>query len=118
MKKLFLLIPIITFIFACKQSPETLANLENIDGKTVIKGDDDAYSGEVVTYYNDGQAQLVEVVKEGRKHGKHINYYKTGIKKVEGEYENGKRKGVWKWWNEKGEVNYKIDYSSNLTLRF
>ncbi len=118
MKKLFLLILVTIFVTACNQKPESLENLVCKDGKTFIKEDNDLYSGEVVTFYQNGQKQLVELVKDGKKHGKHINYYKTGQKKVEGEYENGKRKGVWKWWNEKGEVDFKIDYSSNLSLRF
>lgn len=114
----FILIFAFTFIFSCNQDAVNLTSLENIDGKIVVKGETEMYSGQVVTYYCNGKTQLVEVLKDGKKHGKHTNYYKSGKKKTEGEYEKGKRKGVWRWWSEKGEIDFKVDYSSTVSLRF
>jgi len=118
MKNLFFLITSIIFLLSCSQEPVNLANLDNINGKTVVKGENDSYSGQVVTYYDNGKIKLEEFIQEGEKHGKHINYYKSGKKKTEGEYKEGKRKGVWKWWSEKGEVDFKVNYSSTVSLRF
>ncbi|MFH2094067.1 MAG: hypothetical protein ABIJ16_00090 [Bacteroidota bacterium] len=118
MKKILLLIPVSLLLFACSQTPVDLSKIERVDGNTVVKGEDDAYSGQVVMFYENGQTQFVENVKEGKKHGVYEGYYKTGLKKTQGRYENGKRKGVWKWWNEKGEVYYQVDYSSSASFRF
>jgi antitoxin component YwqK of YwqJK toxin-antitoxin module len=62
---------------------------------------------ETVESYADGSAKVVRFFKEdGRDKTlvKECLYYPNHQKYMEGEYKNGKREGVWKSWNENGNL--------------
>lgn len=118
MKKLLFSLPVFVLIlFSCGGSSVDMANVDRVDGK-ILKNGEDPYTGQVEMYYENGVPQVQETMKNGTKHGKYLSYYKTGLKKTEGKYVEGKRDGIWKWWNEKGEVSYQLDYSANISLQF
>lgn len=118
MKKLLFSLPVFVLIlFSCGGSSVDMANVDKVDGK-ILKNGEDPYTGQVEMYYENGVPQVRENMKEGTKHGKYLCYYKDGKKKTEGKYVDGKRDGIWKWWNEKGEVSYQLEYSANIALQF
>lgn len=41
---------------------------------------------------------------DAKKLVKEISYYKTGIKRLEGEFNNGQRNGRWKYWYKDGTL--------------
>ena len=49
---------------------------------------------------------------DGRFNGNYISYHKNGQKKAEGKFENNYRNGVWKIWDEKGNVVVTKEYFS------
>jgi hypothetical protein len=42
-------------------------------------------------------------------HGKSEQWYIDGSKKVEGQFEFGTKKGLWKYWDEKGNLRQEVD---------
>ncbi|MFH2143889.1 MAG: hypothetical protein ABIJ97_15805 [Bacteroidota bacterium] len=119
MKKLLFSLPVfILLLFSCGETSVDLASVDRVDGKVILKNQDKPYSGQVEMFYENGNKKFQETLKNGTKDGKYLSYFKTGQKKTEGKYINGKRDGIWKWWNEKGEVSFQLDYSSNISLRF
>ena len=71
------------------------------------------YTGRIVQYYSDGsQKQFVEKYKKGSKNGWYKSWHKNGRIKVIGKYSNDQRIGVWKWFRENGQCEYKFKYQS------
>lgn len=54
--------------------------------------------------------------KENRLDGLYTSYYKNGIKKSEGYFDNGYRKGVWSVWDDKGKLIIKRNYTDLFTF--
>ncbi len=63
-------------------------------------------------FYSNGQLKSVTRYKNGNGHGKSFKYYENGQKEMEFEWENDKQIGIWKWWNEKGELTKTKDYTT------
>ena len=53
-------------------------------------------------YWFDGALNADTAMRDGLWHGKGTFWYKTGKKKSEGEYLNGRKHGIWLHWNEDG----------------
>lgn len=75
-------------------------NLWDTNGKQVIK------DGTGVAKHYDQTGQIVSIMsyKDNVFHGKCETWFPNGIKSTEIYYENGKPIGIWKFWNEKGEL--------------
>lgn len=43
-------------------------------------------------------------------HGSYTSYYHSGLKRIEGHYDSGKRYGVWTAWSETGVEQYQVTY--------
>ena len=61
-------------------------------------------------YYENGNIKKVYKYKNGNSHGKCFEYYENGQLAMEFENFEGKQVGLWKWWNEKGELIKEKDY--------
>lgn len=64
-------------------------------------------------YYMDGQIQMSGTYKSKRlkkKNGLFVSYYKSGMKKSEGEYLNNKYNGEWRWYHKNGQISSKEKY--------
>jgi len=68
------------------------------------------YTGKIIEFYKNGVKKFEVKYLQGKPDGRYYCWFKTGQIKNTGEYLNGKRIGVWKWYNEKGVVEYLIDY--------
>jgi antitoxin component YwqK of YwqJK toxin-antitoxin module len=71
-----------------------------------------SYSGVVTEYYKNGNKKYETKYVNGKPSGKYLTWFKNGTKKAEGEYQNGQRVGLWKWYNEKGKVNFTVIYDN------
>ena len=63
-------------------------------------------------FYPSGKLKSVTRYKNGNGHGKSFEYYENGLSKMEFEWDNDKQIGIWKWWNEKGEITKTKDYTT------
>lgn len=50
-------------------------------------------------------------------HGPFLDFYPYGNKKLSGEYEQGKRSGLWVYWTEEGQVETQERYENDQLLR-
>lgn len=63
-----------------------------------------------VVYYDNGQAQFMQQYLNGIKHGEYKDWFKTGQIRTIGFFNMGMRDGIWKWYDEKGEVTLQVRY--------
>lgn len=56
------------------------------------------------SWYPDGTPRSRGNYFDGRWHGASVHYHRNGQKSQEGRYWEGHKLGVWKYWNEEGEL--------------
>ena len=61
-------------------------------------------------FYDDGVKSFIEVYSNNKKHGKSISWNNEGSVIVEGNYENGRMNGLWKWYYENGQPQKEESY--------
>jgi len=67
--------------------------------------------------YNDGLIKCTYQTNQGRIDGHYISYYKNGIKKTEGTFENNYRKGKWTVWDTTGRIHTQRNYENPFTFK-
>ena len=67
-----------------------------------------------VIYYENGQIKFIQEYYNGLKHGVYKNWYENGIIRTLGYYYMGFRKGLWTWYNERGEVEFQVNYDTKF----
>lgn len=80
------------------------------DSTTIVL--EDTYSGQMVEYYKNGNKKFDVKYINGEPDGHYLTWFKDGSKKTEGDYEKGKRSGIWKWYNNKGKINFTVIYNN------
>lgn len=78
--------------------------VEIIDGKAYVKGENKPFSGNIIVRYDSGEISSVYALKEGLRQGITNYYYKNGKLKAELIYVNDKLNG-----NIQSETEYKDD---------
>jgi antitoxin component YwqK of YwqJK toxin-antitoxin module len=61
-------------------------------------------------YYPNGQMERMLEMKNGIEHGTFIMFYSDGTKYIEQFYEEGEPSGIWRRWNNKGELMETIEH--------
>jgi len=91
----------------------TKVEISNNDVKSeVATVEKQSYSGVITEYYKNGNKKYQTKYNNGKPSGKYLTWFKDGTKKAEGEYQDGQRVGLWKWYNEKGNVNFTVIYDN------
>ncbi len=107
MRKLVYLIPLI--FLSCSELNNSVDTPYSIN--VLVKSNKNLFTGVNTQYYQDvNQAQFQEEYQKGRKNGTYKSWFKNGQLKATGDFENNKRIGQWKWFNEKGDVTYSYVY--------
>lgn len=57
--------------------------------------------------YPSGKTQWRVKLKDGKRQGKYLEYWENGHVRVKGQYEEGEKTGVWKYYNEDGTFKEK-----------
>jgi hypothetical protein len=70
----------------------------------------------VVNTFENEKIKCIYYTKQNRIDGLYTSYYKNGVKKSEGYFDNGYRKGVWSVWNDKGKLIIKRNYTDPFTF--
>ena len=65
---------------------------------------DDLNARAFVTKYKDGSTHIEVELKDGLKHGRYFEYYSNGELKIKGRYRKDKQIGLWRAYNDKGEM--------------
>ena len=61
-------------------------------------------TGHWVSWYEDGQIQMIYNYKKGQLHGNQKRWYENGQLKAEWNYLNDKQDGILKEWHEDGKI--------------
>jgi TonB family protein len=72
-------------------------------------------------FYLSGERQMEASGRFGPpvvKDGPVTYYFRSGAKRTTGQFANGKRAGVWLYWNEDGSVRQKKKFVGNTEMRF
>ena len=67
--------------------------------------------GKWIYYYNNGNIWSEGFFKDGKSDGKRITHYENGKIFYEGYYQEDRRVGIWKFYDEKGNLVKSVDYS-------
>ncbi len=70
----------------------------------------DPYTGEVNSYFTNGQKASEEFYVNGKKEGKSRGWYENGQLKLEVHYVDGKEQGRAITWDENGQATLEINY--------
>lgn len=76
-------------------------------------GDSEKRDGHWKSYYRDGVVWSEGDYIDGVRNGKTVTYYANGNKYYEGQFAKAKKVGVWKFWNEDGELNKEVDFDKS-----
>jgi antitoxin component YwqK of YwqJK toxin-antitoxin module len=99
------------FILALLASPAIFFAQEVTNKEGVFVGNNgEKYSGNLVSYFENGNKEYVYEIKNGIQHGKAEFFYSSGKLMESGMFANGLKAGKWTKWSEKGlklaEANY------------
>jgi len=70
--------------------------------------------GFVTLFYNNGQPEWRHVYYKGNLHGISTKWNFSGKRIIEGHYENGDSVGIWRWWDENGNIKNKKKFKNRL----
>ena len=81
-------------------------------GKTQMEGGfkENKRDGHWVYYYENGKKWSEGFFKNGKNDGKRVTYYENGLVRYEAYYKDGNRVGVWKFFDDKGNLLKEVDY--------
>jgi antitoxin component YwqK of YwqJK toxin-antitoxin module len=93
---------------------------KNGNYKEVGKYTDDLQDSVWREYYvNTGKLRFIGAYNQGRPDGKHVWYYPSGRKELEGEYSMGLMEDKWKYYEElDGTIFLTITYKDDVELRY
>jgi|GEM_PF-5816412 len=66
-------------------------------------------------WHKNGQRSADTEWWDGRKHGKFTLWYPNGQKRAEGQHDRMEPAGIWKYWDEKGELVQQKDFDKVAT---
>ena len=85
------------------------------NGQKRVEGEynkDGKKDGKWTYWYEDGSKWSEGYFKNGLNHKKRTTWHESGEMHYTGTYEEGERVGVWKFFNEEGELVKEIDYDN------
>ena len=91
-------------LIGCRTTQEVeLSMLRDESGIAFLPFQAKPFTGIAVKNYPDGSKLESFTYKKGRKHGRHISWFRDGNRQYEGSYKNGIEHGKWIRWHENGE---------------
>ena len=96
--------------------------LEPREGLAYVKGSDAPYTGKMYGLYENGQKKLQGNYKNGKRDGLWVVWHENGQKKSEGNYKDGNQDGPITLWHKNGqksqEVNWKDGKKEGLNVKW
>ena len=87
------------------------------NGLVYQDNDPNPYTGEITSFYTNGQKASEEYYVDGKKQGKAIGWHDNGQKKLEASYVDGKEQGKAITWDENGQKLLEIDYVDGVIVQ-
>lgn len=109
--KYFYLLAVLAFLNSCNNDS---TKKQNLTEDTLNITENLKPNHKEILYYEGGQIKLVQEYFNGIKHGTYKNWYKNGTIRTLGAYYMGFRKGVWSWYNEKGKIEFQVNYDKQV----
>lgn len=79
---------------------------------------DDMKSGKWQTFYDKNTIRSITHYENDLENGKFIKYYPNGKVMISGNYFNGKREGLWSFYDDKGNRYLTIEYKANDEIKY
>jgi antitoxin component YwqK of YwqJK toxin-antitoxin module len=79
-----------------------------------VKGSDTPYTGKSYRLHPNGQKELEENFKDGKRDGLFVGWYENGQKRSEGNYKDGEQYGLYPTWHENGEKRSEVNIKDGL----
>ena len=89
------------FLFSCG-SQENNLNQKETGQKGIEKQKPAGFNH--YDYYTDGKLKIAANMVDNKYHGEYQEYYKNGVIKLKGKYNNDQRISIWRLYNSKGDL--------------
>jgi cyclophilin family peptidyl-prolyl cis-trans isomerase len=97
--------------FCSKEIPREELEVKN--GIAFKKGESTAYTGKVVSFYENGKQKEETSFRKGKKEGPFTNWNEYGLPKLQGEWLNGKKNGMWTEYYDIGKKQFEGAYTDD-----
>lgn len=110
MKYLYLF-AVLAFLYSCNN---TSTEKQNLPEDSLNVSENIKPNHKEISYYKGGQIKFVQEYFNGIKHGAYKNWYENGTIRTLGAFYMGFRKGVWSWYNDKGKIEFQVNYDKQV----
>lgn len=69
------------------------------------------FSGSCITHHSNLKIRSVQSYKNGKDHGDWVFYFDNGIIETKGQFSEGVKKGIWEYYNSKGQLRLTVQYN-------
>ena len=102
-----------TVVFCSGTHKDVIQFYSNYTVRSTERLTHDQRNGQVFFYFPNGNPQVEASFKEGVEDGPYIVYRDNGIPYYQGQYANGRRTGIWEFYDEEGNLARTVDYTSD-----
>ena len=74
------------------------------------------YTGNMISYFENGKTSYKGNIEEGKKHGYGISYYENGQIERVGTLKDGKLNGKWIWYYDSGQIRQEKIYKDGKVI--
>ena len=99
------------FSFCAKEIPREELEVKN--GIAYKNGASTAYTGKVVSFYENGKQKEETMFSKGKMEGPFTNWNEYGLPVLKGEWLNGKKNGIWTEYYDIGTKEFEGEYMDN-----
>jgi len=101
-----------TVVFCSGPHRDVIQFYSNYTVRSTERLTNDARNGRVTFYFPNGNPQVEATFVNGIENGPYTVYRSNGIPYYQGNYSEGHRVGIWEFYDEQGNLENTIDYSS------
>lgn len=102
-----------TVVFCSGIHQDVIQFYSNYTIRSTERLTNNARNGRVFFYFPNGNIQVEANFVDGQEDGPYIVYHDNGIPFYQGSYEQGKRTGIWEFYDKEGNLSHTMDYSKN-----
>lgn len=109
-------------LIACSERTIKMEKLQKRGGIAYAINEEEPYSGKVIEFYDSGQKKQEKNFENGKLHSAYVYWYPNGSYHIQGNYINNKKDGFWQYWHKNGqkekECNYNNDKMNGLNIEW
>ena len=108
MKKI-IFVGLVFLLISCKKN--TCKGIEYVNGVTYKNGE--LYTGNCITHNTNGKTRSIQSYKNGLDHGEWIFYHDNDVISTVGHFKLGKKVGEWKYYHQNGALYFHQFFDDN-----